>query len=102
MEKEKKVTTTSDIDIEEHYTPESVSNLAYEKDLVHPGEYPFTRGVYKNLYRGRLWTMRQYVGFGTAREANKKCTGGASAPPVKGESEDSPLHVTVSEITYRV
>ncbi len=72
MEKEKKVSTTSDIDIEELYTRESVSDLAYERDLGYPGEYPFTRGVYKNMYRGRLWTMRQYAGFGTAKETNKR------------------------------
>jgi methylmalonyl-CoA mutase N-terminal domain/subunit len=93
LDKKRKTSTTSSIDTGELYTPDSVNDFAYEKDLGFPGEYPFTRGVYKNMYRGRLWTMRQYAGFGTAEETNKKCRGGTSAPPTKGESEDSPLHV---------
>ncbi len=72
MEKKKTTSTTSNIDIEELYTSESVSDLAYENDLGYPGEYPFTRGIYKDMYRGRLWTMRQYAGFGTAKETNKR------------------------------
>ena len=72
MEKEKKILTTSDIEIGDLYTPESVRNLEYGRDLGYPGEYPFTRGVYKNMYRGRLWTMRQYAGFGTAKETNQR------------------------------
>jgi methylmalonyl-CoA mutase N-terminal domain/subunit len=72
LEKEKKISTTADIKVERLYTPESVSDLVYEKDLGYPGEYPFTRGIYKDMYRGRLWTMRQYAGFGTAKETNKR------------------------------
>ncbi|KPL05308.1 MAG: hypothetical protein AMJ73_01475 [candidate division Zixibacteria bacterium SM1_73] len=93
MKKDKNVSTTSDIEIHDIYSAQSVSDLVYEKDLAYPGEYPFTRGIYKNMYRERLWTMRQYAGFGTTKETHKKCVGGASAPPTKGESEDSPLHV---------
>ncbi len=51
------------------YTPDMVE-LDYERDLGRPGEYPFTRGVYPTMYRGRLWTMRQFAGFGTAEETN--------------------------------
>ena len=51
------------------YTPESVE-VDFERDLGAPGEYPFTRGVYPTMYRGRLWTMRQFAGFGTAEETN--------------------------------
>jgi methylmalonyl-CoA mutase N-terminal domain/subunit len=72
LEKRKKISTASDIQIEELYTPELVSDLAYERDLGDPGEYPFTRGIYKNMYRGKLWTMRQYAGFGTAKETNER------------------------------
>lgn len=43
-----------------------------EQDLGTPGEFPFTRGVYPDMYRGRLWTMRQYAGFGTAAESNQR------------------------------
>jgi methylmalonyl-CoA mutase, N-terminal domain len=53
------------------YTPES-SPVDYERDLGGPGEYPFTRGVYPSMYRGRLWTMRQFAGFGTAQETNER------------------------------
>ncbi len=52
-------------------TPESVE-VDYERDLGYPGEYPFTRGVYPSMYRGRLWTMRQFAGFGTAEETNER------------------------------
>ncbi|HUK97646.1 MAG TPA: methylmalonyl-CoA mutase family protein, partial [Gaiellaceae bacterium] len=52
-------------------TPESVS-VDYERDLGDPGEFPFTRGVYPSMYRGRLWTMRQFAGFGTAAETNAR------------------------------
>lgn len=54
------------------YRPEDVRELDYNRDLGDPGEYPFTRGVYRTMYRGRLWTMRQYSGFGTAEESNAR------------------------------
>jgi methylmalonyl-CoA mutase N-terminal domain/subunit len=72
LEKEKKTTGTSQIEIDNLYTPQSISGLDYQKDLGSSGEHPFTRGIYKNMYRGRLWTMRQYAGFGTAEETNKR------------------------------
>ena len=53
------------------YTPENVE-VDYERDLGYPGDYPFTRGVYPSMYRGRLWTMRQFAGFGTAEETNER------------------------------
>jgi len=54
------------------YTPEDVKKLNYIQDLGFPGNYPFTRGVYPNMYRGRLWTMRQFSGFGTPEDTNKR------------------------------
>jgi len=72
LERKKEISTTSDIQIDDLYTSESVSNLDYQTDLGYPGDYPFTRGIYKNMYRGRLWTMRQYAGFGAAKETNKR------------------------------
>jgi methylmalonyl-CoA mutase N-terminal domain/subunit len=54
------------------YTPEDVENLDYKRDLGFPGEYPFTRGVHATMYRGRLWTMRLFAGFGTAKDTNKR------------------------------
>jgi methylmalonyl-CoA mutase N-terminal domain/subunit len=65
-------TTVSGVPIKSLYTPEDVANLDYLRDLGFPGEYPFTRGVYRNMHRGRLWTMRQFSGFATARETNER------------------------------
>jgi methylmalonyl-CoA mutase N-terminal domain/subunit len=63
--------TMSGIENEPLYTAESV-DVDYERDLGFPGVYPFTRGVYPSMYRGRLWTMRQFAGFGTAEETNER------------------------------
>jgi methylmalonyl-CoA mutase N-terminal domain/subunit len=63
--------TISGVENEPLYSPENVE-LDYETDLGWPGAYPFTRGVYPSMYRGRLWTMRQFAGFGTAEETNKR------------------------------
>ena len=63
--------TESGIPVERFYTPEDV-DIDYIRDLGFPGDYPFTRGVQPTMYRGRLWTMRQYAGFGTAEETNAR------------------------------
>ena len=63
--------TISGLENEPLYTPDSV-DLDYERDLGYPGVYPFTRGVYPSMYRGKLWTMRQFAGFGTAAETNER------------------------------
>jgi methylmalonyl-CoA mutase N-terminal domain/subunit len=63
--------TISGVPAEPLATPETV-DLDYERDLGYPGEFPYTRGVYPSMYRGRLWTMRQFAGFGTARETNAR------------------------------
>jgi methylmalonyl-CoA mutase N-terminal domain/subunit len=62
-------TTISGIDVDPLYTDAAVD---YDRDLGPPGEYPFTRGVYPTMYRGRLWTMRQFAGFGTAEDTNRR------------------------------
>ncbi|MGQ9530438.1 MAG: acyl-CoA mutase large subunit family protein [Candidatus Bathycorpusculaceae bacterium] len=64
--------TSSDIPISRVYTPFDIAELDYLRDLGFPGEYPFTRGVYPTMYRARLWTMRQYAGFGTAEQTNQR------------------------------
>ena len=64
--------TTSGTPIKRLYTPEDIENFNYLKDLNFPGQYPFTRGVQPTMYRGRLWTMRMFSGFGTAEESNKR------------------------------
>jgi methylmalonyl-CoA mutase N-terminal domain/subunit len=64
-------TTISGLETEPLYTPDNVE-VDYERDLGYPGVYPFTRGVYPSMYRGKLWTMRQFAGFGTAEETNAR------------------------------
>jgi methylmalonyl-CoA mutase N-terminal domain/subunit len=63
--------TISGLENEPLYTPDTVE-IDYEAELGYPGVYPFTRGVYPSMYRGRLWTMRQFAGFGTAEETNER------------------------------
>ena len=64
--------TFSGIEVKRVYTPLDVKDLDYKKDLGLPGEYPMTRGIQPNMYRGRFWTMRQYAGFATAEESNRR------------------------------
>ena len=63
-------TTISGHPVKEIYTAQDLPGFDYLRDLGEPGEFPFTRGVYKNMYRGRLWTMRQFAGFGEAEDTN--------------------------------
>jgi methylmalonyl-CoA mutase N-terminal domain/subunit len=72
---ERKETFTTDTEgqeVQRLYTPENIEDFDYEEDLGYPGEDPYTRGVYPTMYRGRLWTMRQYAGMGTAEETNER------------------------------
>ncbi|MGH7774280.1 MAG: acyl-CoA mutase large subunit family protein [Candidatus Binatia bacterium] len=62
----------SGIEIQDHYGPRDIKELDYESDLGIPGAFPFTRGIYPTMYRGRLWTMRQFAGFATAEETNRR------------------------------
>ncbi len=71
-ERREKFETSSGLEIDTVYTPEDLTNFDYTRDSGYPGEYPFTRGVQANMYRGRLWTIRQYAGFGTAEETNRR------------------------------
>ncbi|OUM98342.1 MAG: methylmalonyl-CoA mutase [Firmicutes bacterium ZCTH02-B6] len=64
--------TSSGIPLEPLYTPAHLASLDWERALGWPGEYPFTRGPYPTMYRGRPWTMRQYAGYGTAAETNRR------------------------------
>ena len=71
-ERSEEFRTTSELPVERLYTPLEVAETEYERDLGLPGEYPYTRGIQPTMYRGRLWTMRQYAGFGTAEESNRR------------------------------
>ena len=71
-ERKKNFKNLSDIEIKRLYTPNDIKDLNYDLDLGFPGQYPFTRGVYPNMYRGRLWTMRQFAGFGNAEQTNTR------------------------------
>jgi len=101
-ERKERFITVSNEEIARLYTAEDVGNLDYERDLGYPGEYPFTRGVYPTMYRGRLWTMRQFSGFGGAEETNRRFkyllkegeTGLSTAfdmPTLMGYDPDHPL-----------
>ena len=68
----KKVKTDSEIEVDVLYTPDDISEVDYLRDIGFPGQYPFTRGVQPTMYRERIWTMRQYSGFGTAEETNRR------------------------------
>ncbi|MGI5839198.1 MAG: acyl-CoA mutase large subunit family protein [bacterium] len=71
-ERKKEFLTGSELAVERLYTPIDTAGADYRRDLGFPGEYPFTRGVQPTMYRGRLWTMRQYAGFATAEESNER------------------------------
>ncbi|MDI3501309.1 MAG: methylmalonyl-CoA mutase, N-terminal domain [Thermoanaerobacter sp.] len=71
-ERYEKFYTGSNLEVDRLYTPLDAQENDYIKDLGFPGEYPFTRGIQPTMYRGRLWTMRQYAGFGTAEESNER------------------------------
>jgi len=101
-ERIERFTTVSDMEIKPLYTPEDIKDLDYVKDLNFPGSYPFTRGVQPTMYRGKLWTMRQFAGLGTAEDTNKRFkyliehgeTGLSTAfdmPTLMGYDSDSPM-----------
>ena len=71
-ERQENFSSTSQIEFKRLFTPEDLEGNEYTNDLGFPGEHPFTRGVQPTMYRGRLWTMRQYAGFGTAEDTNRR------------------------------
>lgn len=101
-EREATFETISGDEVEPLYGPSDVEEVDYLRDLGFPGEYPYTRGIRPNMYRGRLWTMRQFAGFGTARETNERYkfllnegqTGLSVAfdmPTIMGRDSDDPM-----------
>jgi len=95
-------TTISGRPIERLYTPQDVADLKYDEDLGDPGVYPYTRGIHPTGYRGKLWTMRQFAGFGTPEETNERykqllAAGGTGLsvafdlPTLMGRDPDHPL-----------
>ena len=71
-ERRERFETSSGIELPNDYNPQNITELKYAEDLGEPGEFPYTRGVRRNAYRGRFWTMRQYAGFATAEESNAR------------------------------
>jgi methylmalonyl-CoA mutase N-terminal domain/subunit len=71
-ERQERFITTSSVEIDRLYTPLDIEHFDYVKDLSFPGQYPFVRGIHPTMYRGRLWTMRLFSGFGTAEETNQR------------------------------
>ncbi len=97
-----KFTTVSDEPVEMLYTPEDMEQIDFENDIGFPGEFPYTRGIHSTMYRGRLWTMRQFAGFGTPEDSNRRYhyllengqTGLSVAfdlPTLMGRDADDPL-----------
>src|SRR5213594_3967079 len=72
VERSESFTTVSGVPVERLYTPEHIHDFDYENDLADPGVPPYTRGIYPEMYRSRLWTMRQFSGFGTAADTNER------------------------------
>ncbi len=71
-ERDSKFTTVSGLPVKVLYTPDDISDTDYARDVGFPGAFPYVRGVYTNMYRGRLWTMRQFSGFGSPKDTNKR------------------------------
>jgi len=71
-ERRERFATASGLPLERLYTEENLAGQNVEAALGYPGEFPYTRGIYPSMYRGRLWTMRQYAGFGSAAESNQR------------------------------
>ena len=72
VERREHFETPSGIELPVDFNPANTTAVDYEKDVGAPGEFPFTRGIYRNMYRGRVWTMRQYAGYATAEESNAR------------------------------
>ncbi len=72
VENETKYTTVSGQKINPVYSPDDISNLNYVDEINYPGEFPFTRGIHPNGYRGKIWTMRQFAGFGSPKDTNER------------------------------
>lgn len=101
-QREEKFETLSGIEVKTVYDPADMQHIDFIRDIGYPGEFPYTRGVYPNMYRGRLWTMRQFSGFGTAEDTNRRWkmlleegeTGLSTAfdfPTLMGIDSDDPL-----------
>ena len=101
-ERRKEFHNHSGMQIKRVYTPEDIQEMDYMRDLGFPGEYPFTRGLHATMYRGRIWTMRMFAGYGTAEDTNKRFkyllsegeTGLSTAfdyPTIMGYDSDHPM-----------
>ena len=71
-EREKEFTTVSFTPVNPLYIPDNNNSDTFNEKIGYPGSYPYTRGIQPTMYRGKLWTMRQYAGYGTAKESNKR------------------------------
>src|SRR5258708_6579485 len=97
-----KFQTSSGLELKNAFKPEDTQKIDYERDIADPGDFPFTRGIYPTMYRGRMWTIRQYAGFASAAESNRRYryllsqgkTGlyvSFALPPQSGDHSDHPL-----------
>src|SRR3990167_11526569 len=91
-----RIETPSGIEIRPVYRPEDLKDFSEQHDLGRPGEFPFTRGIHPTMYRGRLWTMRQYAGYGTAAESNQRYKYLLSQGQKAGPKADGPKALSVA------
>lgn len=101
-DRRKNYVTTSSQEVDDLYTPDNLNNIDFMRDIGFPGEYPYTRGVHHNMYRGKLWTMRQFAGLAGPKETNERFhyllehgqTGLSTAfdlPTLMGYDSDDPM-----------
>lgn len=101
-ERDTPFTTVSGVPIKRLYTPADIQNIDFEKEIGWPGEYPYTRGIHPSLYRSKVWSMRQFTGFGSAAQTNERLryliANGTNAlsiafhlPTLMGRDSDDPL-----------
>jgi methylmalonyl-CoA mutase N-terminal domain/subunit len=110
-ERDEEFSTMSGVPVKPLYTPEDVKG-DFEEKIGYPGEHPYTRGIHPNMYRGRLWTIRQFAGFGSAKDTNERFkylleqgqTGLSVAfdmPTLMGLDSDSEFSLSSSSTGYR-
>src|SRR5262245_17719659 len=101
-EREIPFTTVSGVEIQDLYAPSDIQDIDFEREIGWPGEYPYTRGIHASLYRSKIWTMRQFSGFGSAAQTNERLryllstgTNGLSIafhlPTLMGRDSDDPF-----------
>ena len=91
-ERKSRFTSLSGLDVERVYTPDHLKGWSVEQDLGEPGDFPYTRGIHPTMYRSRLWTMRQFAGFGSRRRYQSTLQVLAGARPDRAQCRLRPTY----------